>query len=71
VDAPAEYVLSLAFALTGGTAGAYTASAPAAGGEPVYNVTQNITFASVLQAPDEVARAVRRQATYGLAAARG
>lgn len=33
-------------------------------------VTQNITFASAMQAPDEVARAIRRQATYGLAAAR-
>lgn len=60
-----------ASALTGGVSGAYAASAPAAGGDAVYNVTQNITFASVLQAPDEVARAVRRQATYGLAAARG
>ena len=34
------------------------------------NVTQNITFAGSMQAPDEVARAIRRQTTYGLAASR-
>lgn len=34
------------------------------------NVTQNIAFSSTMQAPDEIARAIRRQTTYGLAAAR-
>ncbi len=43
----------------------------AAAGDSVTNVTQNITFQSPMQAPDEVARAVRRQAAYGLAGARG
>jgi len=37
----------------------------------VVNVTQHITFESAMQAPDEIARAIRRQATYGLAGARG
>lgn len=39
-------------------------------GDSVVNVTQNITFESTLQAPDEVARALRKQATWGLAGAR-
>ena len=34
------------------------------------NITQQITFEAAMQAPDEVARAMRRQAVYGLAAAR-
>lgn len=47
------------------------AAATAAGKDMgAVTVTQNITFASAMQAPDEVARAIRRQATYGLAAAR-
>lgn len=43
----------------------------AQGGNSVVNVTQHITFESTMQAPDEIARAIRRQATYGLAGARG
>ena len=47
-----------------------TGNGMATGGDAVTNVTQNITFAAPMQAPDEVARAMRRQATYGLAGAR-
>ena len=39
--------------------------------ERVIHLTQNITFAAAMQAPDEIARAIRRQAAYGLAGARG
>lgn len=39
-------------------------------GDSVVNVTQTITFQAPMQAPDEVARAIRRQATWGLAGAR-
>jgi len=47
------------------------AGARAAGdGDGVTNVTQNITFEAAMQAPDEVARAIRRQAAHGLAGAR-
>ena len=48
--------------------GAYETARPS---DTVYHVTQNVTFSSPMQAPDEVARAMRRQAAYGLAAARG
>ncbi len=34
------------------------------------NYTQNVTFESTMQAPDEIARTLRRQATYGLAGAK-
>jgi hypothetical protein len=47
-----------------------TGAQAAAGGDNVTNVTQNITFEASMQAPDEVSRAIRRQATYGLAGAR-
>ena len=39
-------------------------------GAQVVNVTQQITFETAMQAPDEVARAIRKQAAYGLAGAR-
>ncbi len=39
-------------------------------GDSVVNVTQNISFQAAMQAPDEVARAIRRQAAWGLAGAR-
>jgi len=38
--------------------------------ERVVNVTQHFTFEAAMQAPDEVARAIRRQTIYGLAGAR-
>jgi len=34
------------------------------------SVTQNITFESTMQAPDEIARVIRRESVYGLAATR-
>ena len=40
-------------------------------GEPTVQLTQNITFTAAMQAPDEIARAIRRQTTYGLAGSRG
>jgi hypothetical protein len=59
--------------LTRGTASAYGigAAAGSRGENSVTAVTQNITFTSAMQAPDEIARAIRRQATYGLAGAKG
>jgi len=39
-------------------------------GDGVVNVTQHITFEAAMQAPDEIARAMRRQAVWGLAGAR-
>lgn len=66
VSAP---ILSGAVALNAYPAqGSYGTAKP---GDTVYHITQNITFSSPMQAPDEVARAMRRQAAYGLAAARG
>ncbi|MCE5343843.1 MAG: hypothetical protein LLF96_09745 [Eubacteriales bacterium] len=54
-------------------ADAYASGATAGvrGADNVTNVTQHITFSSAMQAPDEIARAIRRQAIYGLAGARG
>ncbi|MEA4927993.1 MAG: hypothetical protein VB104_04870 [Candidatus Limiplasma sp.] len=68
---------ALAAAAQSGAAAALPVTAQAAGsaalpraeGGDTY-VTQQITFQTTPQAPDEVARALRRQATYGLAGAR-
>lgn len=65
-------------ALSGRAAAQWAAPAAAAtqpttalAGEPVVQLTQHITFAAAMQAPDEIARAIRRQTTYGLAGSRG
>lgn len=47
---------------------AAAAAAPVSDGAVTLN--QNITFAAAVQTPDEIARAIRRQTTYGLAGAR-
>ncbi len=57
-------------ALRGSAADAGAGGAVRRTGGSVVNVTQNITFESTMQAPDEVARALRKQATWGLAEAR-
>ena len=70
--------LSMAAAARAGASSLGTSAALAAGGVPAaapgeagtVNVTQQIVFQTTPQAPDEVARAIRRQATYGLAGAR-
>lgn len=62
-----------AAALRGSALGAQAGGAglrDAGAGERTVNVTQNITFEAGMQAPDEVARALRRQAVWGLAGAR-
>lgn len=61
---------ALGNALVGGAAVGGVASAAAASNAGAVSYTQNITFESTMQAPDEIARAIRRQATYGLAGAR-
>jgi hypothetical protein len=63
-------VSRVATAAVNGSA-AKTGAAAVSGGDSIANVTQNITFEAASQAPDELARAIRRQTTYGLAAARG
>lgn len=60
-----------AWALQGSAAQVAQGAAVPRTGESVQTVTQYITFESTMQAPDEVARAIRKQATYGLAGARG
>ena len=59
-----------AAALRGAAVAMPTGAAAARPGDSVVNMTQNITFETAMQAPDEIARAVRRQATWGLANAR-
>ncbi len=58
-------------ALQGSPARSQQAVQRAQPAERVIHLTQNITFAAAMQAPDEIARAIRRQAAYGLAGARG
>lgn len=60
-----------AAALRGSAAQTTASAAGVQGGGSIVNVTQQITFESTMQAPDEIARAIRKQATYGLAGARG
>ena len=59
-----------AAALHGAAVAIPAGAAAARPGDSVVNMTQNITFETAMQAPDEIARAVRRQATWGLANAR-
>ena len=59
-----------AAALHGSAVAIPAGAAAARPGDSVVNMTQNITFETAMQAPDEIARAVRRQATWGLANAR-
>ena len=58
-------------ALQGSPARSAQAVQSAQATDRVVHVTQNITFEAAMQAPDEIARAIRKQVTYGLAGARG
>ena len=69
VDLPDPQALSAAAYSRTGSATLQDVSATRAEAGDV-NITQQITFEAAMQAPDEVARAMRRQAVYGLAAAR-
>lgn len=51
-------------------AGSSAGSVAAAGSTSTIDARQYITFAQPMQAPDEIARAIRRQDTHGLAGAR-
>ena len=57
-------------ALSGSAAQAQTGAASRSADSGSVAITQNITFESTMQAPDEIARAIRRESVYGLAASR-